>query len=316
MTLLALWVVGTAGVILYANQKNIPAAVWGAVLPALLLEASMYIAMGFPAVVDRLKRLKGMLIPAGMLSALIPYLFFSLATHTFRWEWLGAILVLSGTALVWYRVAPRDLIFDLLFLFLMAGVFISAIFPTIYVNPAGKPSLDIVGRLMWTRMGLLAILLVRGMENVDFGFIPGKKHWLVGVCYFLAAIVPVAIVGIGLGFMKWRPSPFSGKTALMAMGTFLGILWVTALMEEFVFRGLLQQWMHKLTGSFLAGLVIASCFFGMAHLWTRGFPNWRFALVATVAGLFYGLAYQRSRSIRASMVTHALMVTAWRVFFV
>jgi len=51
------------------------------------------------------------------------------------------------------------------------------------------------------------------------------------------------------------------------------------------------------------------------HLWYRPFPNWRIAILAAVAGVFYGLAYRQARSIRASMVTHALTVTAWRLFF-
>jgi membrane protease YdiL (CAAX protease family) len=55
--------------------------------------------------------------------------------------------------------------------------------------------------------------------------------------------------------------------------------------------------------------------FGAAHFWFRTFPNWRFAAVAAVAGVFYGLAFRQARSIRASMVTHALTVTAWRLFF-
>jgi membrane protease YdiL (CAAX protease family) len=50
-------------------------------------------------------------------------------------------------------------------------------------------------------------------------------------------------------------------------------------------------------------------------LWYRAFPNWRFAVLATIAGLFYGLAFRQARSIRASMVTHALTVTALRLFY-
>jgi membrane protease YdiL (CAAX protease family) len=61
--------------------------------------------------------------------------------------------------------------------------------------------------------------------------------------------------------------------------------------------------------------IAASIAFGAVHLWFRAFPNWRFALLAAVAGVFYGLAFRRARSIRASMVTHALVVTTWRVFF-
>jgi membrane protease YdiL (CAAX protease family) len=51
------------------------------------------------------------------------------------------------------------------------------------------------------------------------------------------------------------------------------------------------------------------------HLPYGGFPNWRFALLASVAGVFYGLAFRQASSIRASMVTHALTITTVRVFF-
>ena len=39
------------------------------------------------------------------------------------------------------------------------------------------------------------------------------------------------------------------------------------------------------------------------------------ALIAGIAGCFYGRAFQRAGSIRAGMVTHALVVTVWRTVF-
>ena len=67
--------------------------------------------------------------------------------------------------------------------------------------------------------------------------------------------------------------------------------------------------------SYAGGLVVTSLLFGAVHLWFRAFPNWRFAALAALAGLAYGAAFHRARSIRASMVTHALTVTTWRMFF-
>jgi len=98
--------------------------------------------------------------------------------------------------------------------------------------------------------------------------------------------------------------------------TFVGVLWVVALSEEFFFRGLLQQWMVEWTGRPAVALASTSVLFGAVHLGFRVFPNWRFALAAAVAGWFYGRAYQQGQSIRASMVTHALVVTLWRAWFV
>jgi membrane protease YdiL (CAAX protease family) len=68
-------------------------------------------------------------------------------------------------------------------------------------------------------------------------------------------------------------------------------------------------------GNQWAGLIVTSLLFGAVHLSYRGFPNWRFALLAAVAGVFYGLAFRQASSIRASMVTHALTITTVRVFF-
>jgi membrane protease YdiL (CAAX protease family) len=90
---------------------------------------------------------------------------------------------------------------------------------------------------------------------------------------------------------------------------------VVALGEEFFFRGLLQQWITGWLHNDWAGLLVTSLLFGSVHLWYRPFPNWRIAALAGVAGVFYGMAYRQARSIRASMVTHALTVTAWRLFF-
>ena len=78
---------------------------------------------------------------------------------------------------------------------------------------------------------------------------------------------------------------------------------------------MLQQWITGWLRNDWAGLLLTSLLFGSVHLWYRPFPNWRIAVLAAVAGVFYGLAYRQARSIRASMVTHALTVTAWRLFF-
>ena len=85
-----------------------------------------------------------------------------------------------------------------------------------------------------------------------------------------------------------------------------------ALAEEFLARGLLQQWISDWTGRRNLALILASTVFGFCHLWYGGFPNWKFAIAAAVAGLFYGKAYIEAGGIRAAMVTHALVVTTWR----
>ena len=90
---------------------------------------------------------------------------------------------------------------------------------------------------------------------------------------------------------------------------------MVGLSEEFLFRGFLQRLLARGFHSEVVGLIVASIIFGLVHLPFRQFPNWRFAILAGAAGIFYGLAFLKAKSVRASMVTHALLVTTWRVFF-
>lgn len=311
-----LWVLGGAAMVLYAYQQDIPRRVWMAALPALLLEGAFYLAPGFQAVRERLARLKGWLAPLVVASAIAPYLIYSFGSGTFRIEAFGALLVLAATAVLWFRWAPREPWFDLLFLALMAGVFLMKVFGWIYWNPAGKPALDILGRMMWIRVGIVAVLIVRKGEPIDFGFLPRGCDWWVGVRYFVYSALATLPIALWTGFVHRRPVSADWRTAAAMIGTFLGFLLVVGLAEEFFFRGLLQPQLARLTGSFPAGLILASLVFGSVHLPYRAFPNWKFALLAAIAGVFYGLSYHKARSIRASTVTHALLVTTWRTWFV
>ena len=172
--------------------------------------------------------------------------------------------------------------------------------------------MDILGQVALIHVSVMAFLMVRRMEGTGFGFLPSRAEWGIGFRNFLL-FLPVGIpLALALGAFRFGNATPAWKVA----ATFVGILWVVALSEEFFFRGLLQQWMAKWTGSAPWALIATSVLFGMAHLGFRQFPNWRFALVAAVAGWFYGRAYQQARSIRAGMVTHALVVTTWRAFFV
>ncbi len=173
--------------------------------------------------------------------------------------------------------------------------------------PAGELRMEFLGQLMWIRTTLVTILRDWQPEGAGFGFWPEPREWKTGARYFLM-LAPVALaMALLTGFARpeWPAGPWP-LAALNAVATFFGILWVVALSEEFFFRGLLQP---------RIGLCAASALFGLAHLGFREFPNWRFAVVAAVAGVFYGLAYRAGGGIRAAMVTHACTVVFWRTFF-
>ena len=60
--------------------------------------------------------------------------------------------------------------------------------------------------------------------------------------------------------------------------------------------------------------LLAAVLFGLAHI-TRGFPNWRYVIVAGVAGWFYGRAYRRNQSVVAAAVTHTLVAVTHAFLF-
>jgi membrane protease YdiL (CAAX protease family) len=241
---------------------------------------------------------------------------YTLATGHFHPINCMAILVLAAAASGWYAVLPRSRIVDLGFLALIAAVALSPTFQLLYPRPAPRLRLEFLGQLMFIRTTVLAILVFRHLDGIDFGFWPRKRDWRIGVTQYLW-FVPLGF-GLGLltGFLQPAASRFGpAETFAIAVATFFGILWVVALCEEFWFRGLLQQWLGRWLSSDKAGLLLTAVLFGLVHLPFRGFPNWRFAALAAIAGLFYGRAYQQAKGIRAPMVTHALVVTTWRVFF-
>ena len=311
LTLLLLWPAGALAARWYARAEEIPAGVAIPVALALLLELSLYAALAFQETRDRIARLGRWLPSALIASAAVPYLVYAWPTGMFDVRALGELLALAGAASAWYYVLPHRRIADAAFLVFMAAVVLARLFDRIYASPVDGLDVQILGHLLWIRLGITALLLVRRLDGIGFGFWPSRREWLIGLRQFAILLPLAAALLYGLDFARlnldaapWGMAPF----------TFFGILWVVALSEEFFFRGLLLRWLADWLGT-VPGLVIASLAFGAVHLSFREFPNWRFAALAALAGLFYGRAYLQGNGIRAAMVTHALMVTTWRTLF-
>jgi membrane protease YdiL (CAAX protease family) len=289
---------------------------WLAALPAFLLEVTFYASLASERIRARFERLPPALFAMLLtVAAVLPYCLGTLAFGTFAWKHLAWIAMLGAAVSFWYILLPKKPAADILLLVFMATVWIAGLFKLWYLSPYPKLSLPVLGQLMWFRTGLFAMLSIRRVKGIGFGFWPSPREWKIGVVHFAIFLVPAAILARVIGFAGFRLPSGWEKTTLLALGTFFGIFWVVALAEEFFFRGLLQEWLTAWTRSEWAGLIAASLLFGSVHVFYRAFPNWKFAVMAALAGICYGLAFRRARSIRASMVTHALVVTTLKVFF-
>ncbi len=318
-TLIVVWALLTAASVTFSIQQHIPSRIAIPFTAAALVEVALYLAPGFSFTRRAFESIQPLAVRAGILeiSALVPYLIYSAGTGTFHWRQFIWLAILTTAVSTWYVLRQQKQFYaDLLFLALMAAVLLLKVFPRLYIELSPRVPAAILGQLMWYRTGILAVLSIRGMSGINFGFLPTRRDWWIGIQQFVL-FIPVA-VGAGMAIRFVQPhlvSPVWWKAVLTAVLTFAGILWVVALAEEFFFRGMLQQMLAKRFSSTTVGLIAASLLFGVAHLWFRAFPNWKFAVLAAIAGIFYGLAFIRAGSIRASMVTHALVVTTWRVFF-
>lgn len=316
MLLPLVWAACVAAGYLYANQQHIPLALALKLFPAILLEATFYCVLGVERWRARTEKLPASVVALALTAAaLAPYSVATIALGSFEWRsffWIGALAVAAS---FWYVVLPHKPASDILFLLLMAIVMVLRVFPQLYPSPHPRVPLQTLGQLMWIRTGALAMLSIRRVRGVGFGFWPQPREWKIGALYFAVSLPAIAALAWWINFAKPRLPTGWERTSFLAIATFFGTLWVLALGEEFLFRGLLQQWLSAWLGNEWTGLIAASILFGSVHLRFGHFPNWRFFLLATLQGICYGLAFRQARSIRASMVTHALIVTTWRVFF-
>src|SRR6185369_5790935 len=106
----------------------------------------------------------------------------------------------------------------------------------------------------------------------------------------VTAFLLFAAIGIPLGFaihfIGWA---FTLRKLSLAPALFLGIFLFTAIPEELLFRGLIQNWFERMTGRRIFGLILAAIVFGASHL-NNGppIPNYKYFLLASIAGVFYG----------------------------
>ena len=279
------------------------------VLVAILVEYPFYLVPAFPEI---RKRWSGRRLAIYFLaSSVVPYLICCFGAVQFDWTAVVRLAALAGAIGLWYVVLPVRPIVDLLFLAFTAGVLLFKYLEPIYPAPMRGLDIVILGHLALIQMAVMELLLVRRAADPGYGFIPKRAEWGIGALHF----VYFAAVGFPLALLLRATHVVSPAPIWKVAATFLGFLWVVSLSEEFFFRGILQQWIEDWTGRRNFALVTASFAFGLVHLGFRGFPNWRWALIAAVLGYFCGRARNRAGSIRAGMVTHALTIAAWRAFF-
>ena len=248
---------------------------------------------------------------------LIPYLIYALGTGTFGWRPLGklAAFVLAPTAALLpdrLRHRQRATWRDFVAMAAMAVPLPAHWLSDTFVWPE---ELYFFLPLIAVCAGIYGFAVVRNLEDVGYSLLWRLRDITTGVASFILFSILAIPLGYALHFIRFHPH----RVAWGALGAqFAGIYLTIAIPEEVLFRGILQNLLVKTirrgpSGRY--GLLIAAVIFGASHFHHPPVPNWRYCIMATLAGIFYGIAYQTRRRTASSALTHALVDTLWHFWF-
>jgi hypothetical protein len=242
----------------------------------------------------------------------LPYALVSVSTGLFRWKWLALYTLLPVLISLLLHSASladpeqrgewRD--------FLILGVLGLAV-DLRWFEPAWRPGLAIFSKVLLLDAGIYGFLGIRQLRRVGFDLRLGLRDFRVGLLW-LSAYAPIAIVlGLLLGFLHFHAYlPAAGHVLLGWIFTFLFV----AVPEELFFRGWMQNLLERRMGS-VPALIITATLFGLSHFNKRAVHfNWRYVVLAMLAGIFYGRAWLQDRRVGASAITHASVDTLWSVW--
>jgi membrane protease YdiL (CAAX protease family) len=282
-----------------------------------VLAAELVPALAFGLAAERVVRAVGrwplavrVLLPALLVA---PYVVIAATQHMFRWQW-AALYATLPVVIAWLlaRAAVadpeqrgnwRDAV-----ILLALGLAVDLR----WLDAAWPAGLRGLGNLLLVDAGLYGFLAIRRLSGTGFDFHPHWSDWKTGLRE-LALFTPVVLVlGLALGFLHPHFNlPAAGRAAL----TWAGIFVFVAVPEELFFRAWVQNLLERRLGR-RAALVIASVLFGLSHFNKRSAHfNWRYVLLATIAGIFYGRAWRASRRVPASAITHTWVDWLWSFWF-
>jgi uncharacterized protein len=246
----------------------------------------------------------------------VPYLILAALNHRLRWEWcvLYALLPVLMAWLMEQAAAAdpeqRGNWRDALIL-LSLGLAVDLR----WFDAAWPEGLRGWGNLLLVDAGLYAFLGIRRLSGTGFDFQLHWSDWKTGFRE-LAFFAPVVIaLGIALGFIHPHAN---APNVLKATLEWLGIFLFVAVPEELFFRAWVQNLLERRIGR-TAALVTASIIFGLSHFNKRNLGsahfNWRYVLLAMIAGIFYGRAWRENRRVPASGITHTCVDWLWYLWF-
>ena len=167
---------------------------------------------------------------------------------------------------------------------------------------------------------LLGLVLFTGFRSFPAMKYNLPRRWSdfgLPVAAFAITAPVLMVVGIAIGFIPLPHWPAAAATGGRMAGALGVILAGTALPEEILFRSLIQNLIVLRFGASWRTILGASLIFGCAHLdnGPQPLPNWRYMILATIAGVAYGMVFQRASTVLSSAALHAMVDWTKHFFF-
>ena len=315
-TAIALWGAAVAGAGVYGAWHGYTGKPFAITLCVLAFFVAIQLSLAASNLGERFARLMGP--QRGVLLAVVPflaYLIYLAGADSFAWRRAGVaaaytlapviIALAAGTSKpgAWTDYLAMMAIFLPIKLHWLNGLW-----------PYPGPLFGyILTMLLAISVALGTFLSVRQFGGVGYNIVWGRDVAAAVLVNFALLAVILIPLGIALHFIQFDPGQARWKSLPFDVTS---IFLLTAWPEELLFRGLLQNSLSHTLSSQNAGWFVASVVFGLAHINNNGvFPNWRYALLAIIGGIFYGRAWRKTNSIFPAAIVHALVDTVWHVTF-
>jgi membrane protease YdiL (CAAX protease family) len=205
------------------------------------------------------------------------------APRTARWQ-----PVASGLAFFLFALAMG--------LLLLPGFPRTVLVETVVLSPGALPYSIGLG-FPKVVAGIFVLGLIHDERVRSWGEL-GQVLWR-AVPVFLATVGAVMALALAVGYVRFDPK----WTPLFLVWAPVNLLF-TCLAEEAFFRGFVQRELseagaHRRRAAAVA-LGIGALLFGLVHFG----GGWKYVAAATLAGVGYGVAYQRTRRIEGAMAVH------------
>jgi membrane protease YdiL (CAAX protease family) len=242
----------------------------------------------------------------------IPYVLLSTSQQMFSWKWCALYAALP-VAIAW--VLGRAAIADpeqrgnwrdaIVLLTLGLAVDLR------WFERAWPSGLTGLGKLLLVDAALYGFLAIRRLRGAGFDFHLRWSDWRTGLRELVFFMPFVLGLGMALGFLH----PHGYALRLSMIPTWIYIFIFIAVPEELYFRAWVQNLLERRMGRRTA-LAITAVLFGLSHFNKRSAHfNWRYVLLASIAGIFYGRAWRERRRVPASAITHASVDAIWSFWF-